>query len=136
MTVPFEGGCLCGALRYRGLAPPVHAFYCHCRHCQQETGGPFAAELYLPSGTLEWSGSLASHAVAGDSGRPVIRQRCGACGSPLFTLFNSEPNFLCVKIGSLDDASWVVPEFHLYVASKAPWYTIRDGLPQRSGDLD
>lgn len=136
VTLPYAGGCRCGAVRYLCRSEPAHAFFCHCRDCQLETGGPFAAELYLPSGCLTVSGALAEHVVTGDSGRPVRRRFCPRCGSPLLTFFDSEPDFFCLKIASLDDSSWVEPEFHLYVASKAPWYEILDGLPQRPGDLD
>jgi hypothetical protein len=44
MTVPklpFTGGCVCGAIRYECSAAPIMMFKCHCRDCQQVTGGGF-----------------------------------------------------------------------------------------------
>jgi hypothetical protein len=40
----FEGGCLCGAVRYRVAAEPLAALACHCRDCQYVSGpgGPTA----------------------------------------------------------------------------------------------
>src|SRR5258708_32619699 len=36
---PTEGGCLCGAVRYRVSGEPVAATLCHCRSCRKASGG-------------------------------------------------------------------------------------------------
>ena len=38
MSVPFEGGCLCGAVRYTCNAEPVFAGHCHCVDCRRSSG--------------------------------------------------------------------------------------------------
>jgi hypothetical protein len=48
MTIPFTGGCACGAIRYECSAEPIMMFKCHCRDCQQVTGGGFVAGLLVP----------------------------------------------------------------------------------------
>jgi hypothetical protein len=135
MSESYEGGCLCGAVRYIVTAAPIHTFFCHCKHCQKETGGPFATEIYVPRNAVKITGEVRTHAVTGDSGKKVPRQFCGTCGCPLFTEFEIEPENICVKACSLDDPSWLKPEFHLFVKSKQPWFEITDGLPQRDGDF-
>ena len=35
-----------------------------------------------------------------------------------------------VALGSLRDAPSLLPQNHMFVGSKAPWYEIRDDLPQ------
>jgi hypothetical protein len=35
-----NGGCLCGAVRYRLESTPVDAGYCHCQICRRSTGVP------------------------------------------------------------------------------------------------
>ena len=35
-----------------------------------------------------------------------------------------------IPMGSLDDVPAVLPSGHIYVGSKAPWYTIADALVQ------
>ncbi|MFB3046874.1 MAG: GFA family protein, partial [Acidiferrobacterales bacterium] len=37
-----EGGCTCGAVRYRMTSKPMFVHCCHCRWCQRETGASFA----------------------------------------------------------------------------------------------
>lgn len=131
-----HGGCLCSAVRYVLSELPVHTFYCHCTDCQIETGGPFATEIYVAPDAVSLTGKLIEHKVIGDSGEPVRRQRCANCGSPLITVFDDEPDYICIKACSLDDPSWLKPEFHLYIKSKQPWDVIYDALPQYSGDME
>ena len=49
MEIPFTGGCACGAIRYECSAEPIMMFKCHCRDCQQVTGGGFVAGLLVPA---------------------------------------------------------------------------------------
>jgi hypothetical protein len=131
----YSGGCLCGAVRYVCAAKPVHAFFCHCRDCQKETGGPFAAEIYVPAGSVNLEGRLSRYSRIGDSGKSVHRHFCARCGSVVLTTFESAPEHVCLKACSLDDPADLKPEFHLYVSSKQPWDVIRDELPQHPRDF-
>ena len=135
MRLPLLGGCLCGSVRYEVHAAPRNTFYCHCRDCQKETGGPYAMEIYIAGEALKIIGPRVSFAVIGDSGKQVRRIRCAHCGSPLVTEFDVALGFVCIKVCSLDDASHVRPDFHVYVRSKQPWDRIEDGLPQFSADF-
>ena len=135
MGTQYEGGCLCGSVRYLCTAIPLHTFFCHCLDCQKETGGPFATEIYVPASSLTITGPLNKHTRIGSSGMRVHRNFCSNCGTVVVTEFEVEPAYLCVKACSLDDPSWLRPEFHLYVSSRQPWDAISDGLPQYHGDF-
>ena len=61
MNVPFTGGCVCGAIRYRCSGAPRYMGNCHCRDCQQATGSAYfpcvlvkESELTLESGEPSW----------------------------------------------------------------------------------
>ena len=49
-----EGGCFCGALRYRVEGEPDDAGYCHCRMCQRAAGAPVLAWGSWPSARFRW----------------------------------------------------------------------------------
>jgi hypothetical protein len=55
---------------------------------------------------------------------------CRICGSPILTKFDSDHTVLSLPLGTLDDDPGIRPQLHVYVASKAPWFTISDDLPQ------
>ena len=49
----FDGGCACGAVRYRMGSQPLFVHCCHCRSCQRESGASYA--LRAGSGVHRWS---------------------------------------------------------------------------------
>jgi hypothetical protein len=55
---------------------------------------------------------------------------CRNCGSPILTRFDSDSSVFSLPLGVLDDDPGIRPQRHVYVASKAPWFTISDNLPQ------
>ena len=71
----------------------------------------------------------------GDSGNPVHRNVCTSCGTVVLTEFEVDPDNLSVKACSVDDPSWVAPNFHLYITKKQPWVSLNDGLPQYDKDF-
>jgi hypothetical protein len=130
MSRNYEGGCHCGVIRYTCSKDPELTFYCHCHDCQKTTGSPFSLELMIDRGSFEINGPLDSYVVTGDSGKPVTRWFCSACGSGIYLDGDADPEYIFLKVGGLDDASWVTPQMHIYTAAKQPWVRIDDGLPQ------
>lgn len=39
-TEQFEGGCLCGAVRFTANGRPKGIYWCHCQSCRKHTGAP------------------------------------------------------------------------------------------------
>lgn len=130
MIGKMSGHCHCGAAQFTFDAAPVATFYCHCNDCQRTTGSPFSVELMVPSETFAITGELATYTVTGDSGGAVHRRSCASCASGLFLECDSDPGFVFVKAGALDDQAAVRPEMHIFVSAKQPWVTIADDLPQ------
>ena len=129
MVAPFEGGCLCGAVRYESASEPLAVMECHCRDCQYASGGASSVAVVIPAGAFKLTkGTPKRFGSKGDSGADVYRSFCGDCGSPLF----SEPpggTIMVVKAGSLDDPSWLKIGGALYVSSAQPWAHIDRSLP-------
>jgi Uncharacterized conserved protein len=55
--------------------------------------------------------------------------RCQVCGSLLYSVVR-DGTFVHVAMGTLVDDPTVRPTKHIFVGSKARWFTISDDLPQ------
>ncbi len=60
----------------------------------------------------------------------IERSFCGRCGSKLFFRFAPLADQVWVTLGTLDEDPGVRAESHIFVASKAAWHEITDGLPR------
>lgn len=122
---PVEGGCLCGAVRYRLTAPPLTVYNCHCRDCQRTSGATNEMSMVIRRETLErLSGALTAFEKTAASGRHVLQHRCAACGTKVWNEPLASPNLIILKPGTLDDMSWAAPVGNIWTASRAPWVEI------------
>ena len=124
----YEGGCLCGAVRYRAEAEPINQRICHCRLCQKAIGAAFNARLLFNTDDVTVEGPVAIV----NSSPDLVRGFCPTCGTTILSRRHSRP-ILGVTSGSLDDPSLFKPDMHFWTASKQPWVMLDDGLPQYEG---
>ena len=73
MSIPFEGGCHCGAVRYVVSEDPITIINCHCGDCQKIAGAPFITGVFLPEGSVKIDGQLTSYRVEADSGNGLTQ---------------------------------------------------------------
>jgi hypothetical protein len=121
----FKGGCLCGAVRYETTAEPINQRVCHCRLCQKAIGAAFNARVLMRMEDVSLSGPVGSF----NSSETLERLFCQACGATVSSRRVSG-GVMGITAGSLDDPSLFAPDMHFWVASKQPWLTLEDGLPQ------
>lgn len=122
----FEGGCLCGAVRYRVRLEKAEGYYCHCRMCQLAFGSVFAPWINVALADLTW---LAERPKRYASSRIAERGFCGTCGTPLSFHFNDSPR-IDLSIGSFDQPERIRPVSHFAIETRvAPWH-VPDGLPE------
>jgi hypothetical protein len=130
MTKALEGGCACGALRYRLESPPMFVHSCHCRDCQRQTGSAFVLNALIETARVTiLQGDVARSAMPTDSGRPHGIDRCTACGTAVWSEYGGLAAMRFVRVGTLDDPSALAPDVHIYVRSKLPWVALPDGVP-------
>jgi hypothetical protein len=123
----YEGGCLCGAVRYRALGPAGSPTLCHCRSCRRASGAPAVAWVTFPSPGFAF--------VRGEPARyrsspPVVRSFCGACGTPLTYEHADEPDGVDVTTASLDAPEAAPPADHTWTRERIAWLRLGDGLPE------
>jgi hypothetical protein len=124
-----EGGCSCGAVRYRLTAKPLIVHCCHCRDCQRITGSAFVVNIWIEREHVELlAGKPKSFELKGGSGKPHTVFFCGKCGSYVWSRYHRAPgDTVLLRAGTLDDASQVTPDVHIFTRSKLPWVKLPEG---------
>ena len=130
MSPAFEGGCLCGAVRYVSTAKPQFAGHCHCVDCRKSSGGGHCTHLVIPAAAFSVTGEVRFYKRAANSGNIVSRGFCPTCGSALYSLNDNMPGVAFLRASSLDDPEVAVPQVVVY-ASRAPsWDHVDASLPR------
>lgn len=125
-----EGGCMCGAVRFRVEGSPQDPSYCHCRMCQRAVGAPVVPWGTWPTERFTWLHGEARIFASSAKGE---RSFCPTCGTSLTFVDPSEPGMVDVALATLDEPAVVAPEFHIWTMSRVPWFEIGDELPQHPG---
>ena len=122
------GKCLCGAVQYVVADEFGYALNCHCSNCRRATGSAFKPFAGIERGKLRVVSGEDSLMIFGDPGA-AHDVHCKACGSLLYSVVR-EGAFVHVTMGTLVDEPSIRPTAHIFVGSKARWFTITDDLPQ------
>ena len=124
-----EGGCSCGALRYRLTGMPLIVHCCHCRDCQRITGSAFVVNVWVERQQVTpLCGNPKSFELKGGSGQPHTVFFCGECGSYVWSKYHRAPgDTLLLRAGTLDDPAQVTPDVHIFMRSKLPWVRLPEG---------
>ena len=133
METPFTGGCSCGAIRYECTAEPIMMFKCHCRDCQQATGGGFAPGMLLPRAAFRLTrGQLRYHLTPSIRRGKHQRGFCSECGSRITggEFEGGDSPFIGILAGSLDDPSWFQPQMDIFVSDAQPWDQMDPKIPK------
>ena len=126
-----EGGCLCGAVRFRAAGAPLSSVICHCRTCRRAGAAPSVAWLTFDRGSVEVIRG-APRPFASSPG--VVRTFCADCGSPLTYANDARPNVIDVTTMSLDDESLFPPTQEEWVSHKLVWQATDPSLLQYPQD--
>lgn len=129
MSEVLEGGCLCGAVRYRATTGPMLVGNCYCTDCRKSSGTTHCTHAVVPDAAFTATGEIKLHASSADSGSIVSRGFCPECGSAILSKNDSMPGMTFLRVSSLDDPDAVEPQMTVY-ASRAPaWAVLDRGKP-------
>lgn len=125
-----EGGCACGAVRYRIKREPMFVHCCHCTSCQTETGSAFVINALVESDEVETLKGLPQPVMTpSESGRGQQIWRCPGCQVALWSNYGGSMDVLrFVRVGTLDQPGEVEPDIHIYTRSKLPWVRLPEGV--------
>ena len=127
----FEGGCTCGAVRFRMTARPLFVHCCHCRWCQRETGASFALNAIIEADRVVLlKGEPEAVDTPSNSGKGQKISRCPHCRIALWSNYAGAGDALrFVRVGTLDEPDRLPPDIHIFTASKQPWVVLALNTP-------
>ncbi|WP_118181129.1 GFA family protein [Paraburkholderia phosphatilytica] len=123
-----EGGCACGAVRFRVSAPPKRVGMCHCMTCRRVSGAPFALFVIFHGKDVTVQGRTEAWRSS-ETGR---RHFCPVCGSVAF-LDGLDTDEVELPLGAFDRTGIYEPQYELWVKRREPW--LPHGVrPEYEGD--
>jgi len=127
MADTVRGSCLCGAVSWDAGRPFELMSHCHCSRCRKAHATAFATYVLAPAPGFRLHGR--EHVRSFQSSPTLSRPFCSRCGSVVPDAAEWEGRVM-MPAGVLDDDPGVRPLAHIFVGSKAPWWQIRDAVPQ------
>ena len=123
----YEGGCHCGAARYKVGGVPQHVSVCHCTDCRKSAGAPFVSWAAFSSSDFESSGDIKSFR----SSEHAVRHFCKQCGTGLFYV-NEEalPGLVDIQTCTLDNPEALAPLLQVQAAEQLSWTIGLESLPK------
>ena len=125
MTKAHEGGCLCGAVRFKVEGQPINVRTCHCRLCQKSMSAPFFARALFEQKAITLTGPVDRY----PSSERIERVFCRHCGTRIGS-WRSNGTAAGVALALFDDRNAFAPTYHIWVSEKIDWMKIADELPQ------
>ncbi len=124
-----EGGCYCGAVRYKAGGEPLFAGQCHCRECQYITGGNPNVMMAMPEAEFSFTRGEPKTFARDDLEKPVTRMFCENCGTAIGTRSLALPGAVIIKVGTMDDPSVFKSQMAIFTIDSQDFHHIPEGLP-------
>ena len=126
--ISHDGGCECGALRYRVTGAAYGSGYCHCRICQRTSGAPAQAFARILAEQFRYTKGEPMVFQSSDHGQ---REFCAICGSQLLYRGRQAPHDVAFNTPTLDDPEAYPPREHVWRRSRISWFETADKLPRK-----
>lgn len=132
MTETHQGSCLCETIKYEATGPFESFYFCHCKHCQKDTGSAHAANLFSTKADLHWISGKESIQTYHLPQTRHVKSFCKNCGSSVPNL-QMDGKLLVVPAGSLNSEVTLKPTAHLFYLSKANWENNLESIKKFDG---
>jgi hypothetical protein len=122
-----EGGCLCGAIRYRLNGQPMSSVICHCHSCRRASGAPSVAWITFERSQFEF---LSGQPRVYRSSPDVNRRFCATCGSALSYEHANSAGTIDITTLTLDEPNSFPPGQEVWLEDRIPWQPVNPRLRQ------
>lgn len=119
----YEGGCLCGNIRFRASGDPAKPHTCSCASCRKHSGSLTLTWVEFPSVAIEWNGPGGTPSIWRSSSYSS-RAFCSVCGSTVGAI-DDEPT-VALATGAFDKPHLkeLAPTYHSFVSRQPRWWHV------------
>lgn len=130
MSEIHEGGCLCGAVRYRTTGQPMSVSVCHCTACQRRTGSAVSIPAFFSDEQITFNDGerVTFQYTSDESGRWLRTEFCPVCATTVAWTSERRPGAHGIAGGTFDDPNWLDVERHVWTRSKQKILEIPEGV--------
>jgi hypothetical protein len=128
------GQCLCGRVVWASNSEPLFSGYCYCGHCRRMSGSGRTPFIGFSVDQVSVSGETKNYRDASDRGLGIERHFCPNCGTRLYSIPGSAPDFRIFYAGTLHEPFRFTPAFSIHTSSKVAWETVPEDLDAFEGD--
>jgi len=123
-----EGGCYCGAIRYKTGGDPLFKGMCYCRECQYISGGAQNIVIGMPEAEFAYTKGKPKVFKRSDLDAPVTREFCPDCGTHLLSRAPALPGGVLLKVGTLDDPGlFDAAQMAIFTVDKQGYHQLPEG---------
>lgn len=122
-----EGGCLCGAVRYRVAGPVLSSGTCFCRSCRLAAGAQSVAWFVVAADRCAFT---AGRMATFGSSSEVTRGFCGRCGTSLAYQHVDARDEIELTTATLDEPQRLPPRHEIWHAHRIPWAASNEAIPR------
>jgi hypothetical protein len=119
----YEGGCLCGSIRFLATGPALKPHTCSCKLCQRHSGALTVLWVEFPRDCVQWTGPGGTPKTWRSSAWSS-RSFCPDCGSTIGAI-DDQP-VVALAVGSFDASNRkeLMPTAHSYVGKLPNWWRV------------
>ncbi len=114
----FEGGCLCGAVRFIATGRPMGVYWCHCESCRKHTGAP--ASVFVAFKREAYRVTKGEITKFDSTPGQTRRGFCARCGSTLTCEALPQLMETHFHVGAFDLPGLLQPTKHYFSEERLP----------------
>ena len=125
-----RGGCLCGGVAWE-VGPAAGLVHCHCSRCRKSHSAAHASNFMAAGEGFGYTrGAELVRTYKVPEAERFTTAFCTTCGSNVPRRPGAGADFVVVPAGGVETEVGPLPEVHIFVGSKAPWFEIGDDIPR------
>jgi len=130
----YQGSCLCGTIKFTVSSAIENIIYCHCSLCRKAQGSAYATNGNVNAKGFNFL-SGEDNLTAYQASATQTKYFCKTCGSPVMSKNSSSPEYIRIRLGTIESDITERPGAHIFINSKANWDEITDTLPQYENNI-